>query len=554
MDGLLFSQIGYEPGLPVRVIVRRGANETLPPGAFCRITFSSGAVVSAPLTEWGTLWKSKWWCAVFPPETPVGEAGIEVVAESEILMADEGFRIGNNLLWDATVIPMATDMLECRNRIAKADHGWQDAGVMWQENNSHSAMVIGLTDVLEFASDRLDDETRQRVEAQIIEGCLYLVDTQNEAARHGHPQGSVCHDLLGHEDTALPNDTLKAAVAWRRAQRFLGADKQAHRDTFATAAGLALNWLCNDARPCGDASFCRKQRGLPEHASIPVDEWMTRDLVMKLWAALESACCGDASMPGVAFDTARQIMGRQITATNAEAGFYGHFREFESTPYSEKAWCHCIIGKSFGADIGGTFPHYLVPLVRLLESYPEHPDADSWRNTLQQFAVGFLIPACTANPFLIAPYGIFADEGPIWFAGPWHGFNCVYGWTAALAIELSQLLDEPILRDIAWANMQWIAGLNAGVTKESIIPSCHMWRRDIAPGRAIPFSMIHGVGNRSAGTWFGTRGVICNGFATGDQFLFDTLPVREHDGPFAFTDEDWIPHSAAWLSAIARLR
>lgn len=33
----------------------------------------------------------------------------------------------------------------------------------------------------------------------------------------------------------------------------------------------------------------------------------------------------------------------------------------------------------------------------------------------------------------------------------------------------------------------------------------------------------------------------------------DVAPKRENDGPFSFTDEDWIPHSAAWLTALVRI-
>jgi hypothetical protein len=61
-----------------------------------------------------------------------------------------------------------------------------------------------------------------------------------------------------------------------------------------------------------------------------------------------------------------------------------------------------------------------------------------------------------------------------------------------------------------------------------------------------------GVGNRWAGTWFQTRGVICNGFHTGKQFVYDVEPKKKNDGPFSLTDEDWIPHSAAWLTGLVR--
>jgi len=66
-------------------------------------------------------------------------------------------------------------------------------------------------------------------------------------------------------------------------------------------------------------------------------------------------------------------------------------------------------------------------------------------------------------------------------------------------------------------------------------------------------SMMCNVGNRWGGTWFNTRGVICNGFSAGTQFKMDIDPTRENDGPTSFTDEDWIPHSAGWLTGLVRL-
>jgi len=49
------------------------------------------------------------------------------------------------------------------------------------------------------------------------------------------------------------------------------------------------------------------------------------------------------------------------------------------------------------------------------------------------------------------------------------------------------------------------------------------------------------------------RGSICNGFSTGEQFRFDVAATRANDGPFTFTDEDWVTHAGDWLSAMARL-
>ena len=130
--------------------------------------------------------------------------------------------------------------------------------------------------------------------------------------------------------------------------------------------------------------------------------------------------------------------------------------------------------------------------------------------------------------------------------------SSIVGIAAALALELEKLLNEPKLRPLAYANLQWLAGLNAGITRENLKASV-VYTTELPEGVAVPISQMCNTGNRWGGTWFQTRGVICNGFSTGTQFKMDTEPIAANDGPSSFTDEDWIPHSAGWLSGLVRL-
>ena len=245
-------------------------------------------------------------------------------------------------------------------------------------------------------------------------------------------------------------------------------------------------------------------------------------------------------------------MDRQISKDQDEHGFYGHFREFDSMEHSEKSWCHAIEHNLYGADAGGLYPNYLMPFVEMLREWPEHEDAPRWKETLNNFTFGYLIPACEKSPFRIIPYGIFGEEGPVWFAGPFHGTSCIYGYTAALAMEMHKLFNDKRLPDIAYSNLQWLAGLNSGITKENL-KACVVYSADIPDGVALPASLICDIGTRTAGTWFNTRGVICNGFSTGTQFKMDVDPTAENDAPSSLTDEDWIPHSAGWISGLLRI-
>lgn len=88
----------------------------------------------------------------------------------------------------------------------------------------------------------------------------------------------------------------------------------------------------------------------------------------------------------------------------------------------------------------------------------------------------------------------------------------------------------------------------------SALAGCLKWKDEIAPDRAISYSQIWGVGNRYAGGWNDIVGTICNGFDVNPQFQFRVPPAAAYDSPKLFTDEDWIPHAAGWISALARMR
>lgn len=554
ITGLLYSQVGYESSLPVRIVVRSTQATFIQDGATCHLHHDSHTSQTTSLKKWGLLWGSHWWIAEFPANLPLGQWSISVQNDCFVLMQADHLTIGNGILWDSTVLYMSVEMLECRQVMAKASCGWMDAGAMWQESNAQSSMIIGLLDLIEHAAERLEPSVIERVYKQIINGCEYLVRTQQEAEKLGYPTGAMSHDVIGHEHDILPNDANKAVVALHRSASLLPSIYITEKQRFAAAAEKALNWLSESAQPLGDLGLCRQQRGLAEDARIPKDEWTTRDLVMTTWAALESALAGNNKSKEFCINTAQQIMARQIQQNDAEAGYHGHFREYESLMHSEKSWTHSISNGNFGTDAGGSFPHYLLPLIKMLKSWPKHPDAEAWEQTLKNFTFGFLIPGCHANPFYIIPQGIFEKEGPLWFTCTFHGMNAIYGLTAALALELHALFPDPRLLAIAYGNLQWIAGLNAGLTQSAVDTGSVVFRTTIDPTLALPVSMIHGVGSRTAGTWFGTRGVVCNGFATGKQFEFDVAPLKVNDGPYSFTDEDWIPHSAAWLSGLSRLQ
>ncbi|QGY47539.1 hypothetical protein GM418_28870 [Maribellus comscasis] len=552
--GLLFSQVGYEFSFPVRVILKLPEKNNLPESSVCKlIPFSKEKDYTTPCIYWGEKWGSHWWVAEFKEIDESGEWAVEVRNGGDVLWCDTGLKVEKDILWDSSIEWSSVDMLERRRHFTKVGAGWQDAGTLWVESPAQSAMIIALEELLEISPQRFEQSFIQRIYTQIMVGCDYLVMTQEKARELGFPPGAMSHDLLGHEKDILPQDVMKAVIALAKATQLLSDSFGEKKQKYEEVARLSFQWLLDKAKPMGDYGYARIQRGLAEDAKIPKDEYPTRDLLLMCRAVLEMRKFECPGAEELAFWYAKQVMDRQRSRENSESGFYGHFYEYKSMQHSEPSWTHGIVGSEFGTDMGGIYPNYLLPLIELLKDYPDHDDAKKWENTLRDFTYGYLIPACKQNPFYLVPQGIFGDEGAICFCGTFHGTNAIYGYTAALALELNKLFREPELKTIAYSNLQWLAGLNAGITSKNIRQGCVVFSTDIPEGIALPASMICGTGKRWAGTWFQTRGVICNGFSTGKQFKYDIKPEKKNDGPFSFTDEDWIPHSAGWLTGLMRL-
>ncbi|MFN8254367.1 MAG: hypothetical protein U0W24_01680 [Bacteroidales bacterium] len=553
--GLLYSQIGYESGFPVRIIARLPKKDLMSENSVCKLLpVNNEKKLHTTFTYWGEIWGSHWWVADFGNKLPDGEWNIEVTDGAEKLFEAEGLKVGKSILWDKTIELCAADMLERRVHFTKVGAGWQDAGTLWVESPAQSAMVISLCELLEKKAEAFNETFKKRIYKQITVGCDYFVMLQKKATELGFSPGAQSHDLHGHEKDVLPNDAMKTVVALAKAIRLLPDEFSEKISKYKETALLTFKWLTESAKPLGDKGLSRFQRGIAENEIIPANEWQTRDLITLCWASLELFKCGHEKGKDFGFQFASEIMARQISHEKAENSFYGHFIEYPSMSHSEKSWIHGIVNNEFGADIGGIYPNYLMPLIDMIKLWPDHADAAKWKETLENFVVGYLIPACRKNPFYLVPQGIFGNEGPIWFCGTFHGTNAIYGYTAALALELSKLLNEPKLADIAYGNLQWLAGLNGGITRDNLNQGCVIFSTDVPEGAALPASMMCGVGNRWAGTWFQTRGVICNGFSTGKQFVYDTAPIQKNDGPFSLTDEDWIPHTAAWLTGLVRLK
>jgi len=546
ITGLLYSQIGYDLGNPMRAILRNTARDGVPPAAVFKVLEidSAHCAYQGQVEYWGETWGSHWWVMDFSALNFPGTYRLIVSDAGQELYASDAFKVERNLLWRETIRLVALDQMEERARQARGQRGWKDCGSWLREVNSHASALIGLCDLLEYGYSWLEPTDVERLTRQIIHGCQYLADCQDKAESLGFGRGAMVHEI----PTALrvlPNDVMQSMVALAHASRLLS---ETHPEKSAEYLGRAENgykWL-QTAKPL-EEGFSAFAHGAPPGFVKPA-EWMTRDLLLLAWGALELFLAGRAAYREDAVAFARQVLQRQVPKEKAEGEFYGHFYTFASSDFTEKAWVHHHVGH----DTGATFPHYLIPLIEMCRLFPEHPEAASWRQAIYNFTTGYFLPACSRNPFYLLPAGYFSGEGLLSFGGLWHGINAAYAWAAALAIELESFLGERSLRQAATGNLQWLAGLNAGITADSLAGSLK-FRADIPEGKAEPYSMIYGIGRRFAGSWSPIPGSICNGFDIDEQFQFNVPPSADVDGPHMFTDEDWITGVGGWSSALARL-
>jgi len=542
--GFLYSQIGYDRPDPKKALVRAPRADYLGPGAELVVT-GLGAPVTVPLTPWGPKWGDHWWVADFSALTTAGTYTLEFRDQGRVLHRSTPVTVADDLLWNATLKPVAFDALGERARLARNGGGFKDCGHHWREVASHTPLLLGLTDLLEVGFTHLSAAEVDAVKTNLIRGCDYLAVAQDTATKLGLGDGALVHEFptVLH---VIPGNVAQAAVVLARAGRLLIETHPDQAVDYLNRAKRAFRYLREDC-PSFPGGFHAPSHGAPD--GYQPSGTMTRDLLMQLWACVELWQAGSTAHQAIGADLARRVLSRQVAQNEAEFGLWGHFRTYDGSAFTEKANVH----HHWGHDTGAVLPHYLYPLGLMVRLWGYHPDVALWRRALENFRDGYLVPACADNPFGILPMGVWNDEGLLTFSGPWHGWNVTYGFAAALAGFLGFVVGGKDLRAIAVANLQWVAGLNAGVTSQSFTSSLK-YKPSVPEGQALPVSMIHGVGTNSAGCWTGIRGTIMNGFSNNPQFQHAVKPQAATDGPHHFTDEDWIPHSGGWIAGLAWLR
>ncbi|MFW5745161.1 MAG: hypothetical protein ACOC2D_17955, partial [Spirochaetota bacterium] len=148
VNGFLYSQVGYDIGDPMRAIIRGGSKAYVPEDATFEVVRLSGddedeaaALPAGPVRYWGSTWNAHWWEIDFSGIEDAGTYAIVVRADGKELLKSEPIEIARHLLWEKTVVPVALDGMEERQRRARNGIGWKDCGASWREANSHATMV-----------------------------------------------------------------------------------------------------------------------------------------------------------------------------------------------------------------------------------------------------------------------------------------------------------------------------------------------------------------------------------------------------------------------------
>lgn len=516
---IVYSQVGYDVGRDKRAFIAHAA----PDARFSlRNAITGEEAFAGSVAPWGEKWGANWNVLDFSGLEQPGDYQLRVESGETLLAGSASpVRVGRDQLWHQSWYAVSLEQLDVRAANAyRPEGGWRDCGSELQEVSSHAIMLEALCDLLE--SGRLAEAERARVEAHLATGADYIALCQR-------PEGGFVHEIR-HNPAISTGNCANAAAVLARVARLLAKSRPDKAAGYAARAERGYRWIAQHGPLRADfASECFAiTHGAPATMQTPPREWMTRDLLAMLGAALALHRLGRPGYLEQAAAYADWVLTRQIAQSEAEYGLYGHFRTYDSFPFSEKANLHCgawdLPYKNYNQ--GAHRPHWLLPLIELCECYPEKARCAAWLDGVRRFAYGYFLPACQSSPFGILPAGVYAGGGLLHFSGWYHGHAKIYGYAAALAEAFYRLWGDAAFRALSTANLQWIAGLNVA-------------------GQ----SLIVGVGNDAVRDWNALRGTIVNGFDASRQFSI--APVsRESDLPAFLDDEGGIHHCAGYLTGL----
>lgn len=544
---LTYSQVGYDLELPkIAMIQHQDSTFVSKNASFSLYQVSTGKkVFSGNITSHGKKWNKYWWKLDFSDYNVAGDFYLTIQSDQQTIYTTKKelpIKIGQDLLWNETWYKTSLSHLKIRDSLSyQPEGGWKDCGSTLQEVSSHIIMLNALCDLVELTGSELTSSELQDVYQQMIVGADYVALCQDKAKEIGFQEGAVVHEIKENYKVVTGN-VAKTAMILARISRLIKNENQQLAESYLERSIKAYNWIATygPVLHWENNDYFAITHGAPYGMYKPPKEWMTRDLMMMMWASVELYKCGETKYKQNAIDYANQIINRQVTKDKAEEGLYGHFYTYDSYDFTEKANIHCgAWNANYKAyNQGGHFPHYVIPFIEMSILWPNHEDAKKWDNTVRSFAYNYFLPATNQNPFKILPAGYYKGIGLLNWSGWYHGHNKIFGYAAGLAMEFYRLYHDEQFIEIATGNLQWITGLHSGF---------HENNPDFSA------SMIVGIGNRYKEDWDAMVGTITNGFEADAQFRLNK-PTKETDLPIFFGDEGGIHHPAGWISGLARLK
>ncbi|WP_157972980.1 cellulase N-terminal Ig-like domain-containing protein [Aureibaculum luteum] len=544
---LTYSQVGYDILMPKNAMVQNTDSTFLSTDATftLRRISDNKKVLKGKVLKMEKKWGKFWWKVDFSNYQKAGTYFLEIKDHKKTLFASKKelpIIIEKNRMWNKTWYATALSHLKKRDSLSyKLEGGWKDCGSPLQEVSSHIIMLNALCDLYELTGSKLSTKEKQETIEQMIIGANYVAYCQDLAEEIGYKEGAVVHEARQNLKVVTGN-VAKTSMILARIGRIIKDINSQKSIEYIQRSKKSFEWI-DQYGPVLHWDNRGKEyaivHGAPEKMFMPPKEWMTRDLVMMMWAGLELYKAGETEYKERSVLYAKRVMARQVPEEKAEDGLYGHFYTYDSYDFTEKANIHCgAWSANYKAyNQGGHFPHYLIPMIEMMQLWPQHNDNANWHKTVKSFAYNYFVPATGQNPFKILPAGYYKGEGLLNFSGWYHGHNKIFGYAAGLAMEFYHLYDDDQFIDIAMGNLNWITGLHSGFHKND---------------RDFSASMIVGIGNRSKADWDAMTGTITNGFEAFKQFKLER-PTKKADAPTYFGDEGGIHHPAGWISGLTRL-
>lgn len=354
--------------------------------------------------------------------------------------------------------------------------GWHDASDLRKWVGATIYGIIGLAKTYELKGEK--DGSRERILEELMWGNQYFLKMQE-------PQGYV--------------------------MSFIGGDVKKHSDS--------NRWTDNEiGEEGGELAMVRPSTGKSSHEMLvfganddrvietkPLDitgqfNFITAQALMaRITKASDidySRKCLQAAVK--AFEWCSQTNKDMNTGTTG-AAIHASIEMYKTTKqdiYKDFAIAQASKLKTLQAttrdgDIGGFFytslsdrePHKdiwhgcqeLISLCDLVEMFPAHKDAGSWKETVAKYSTQYLLAMSRKNSFGIVPYGLFTKQDPggnrkignYWyryFMQPdptwWVGINSNLASAGIGLMNAARILNDPELKALAQRQLDWIIGVN----------------------------------------------------------------------------------------------